>query len=81
MLLGHFFYLCSKIYNEFEGDDLSVRYEARTIIAESNLDDFKEFIAIWEARQEKFFPKISLKERAGLRRGFDILTVESLSQY
>lgn len=81
VLLGVYFEMCSKIYEEFNGNITSIQYEAKKIISQASLDDLEEFQKIWILTKDSYLPTIPIKERVSLRRGFDILTVESLSTY
>lgn len=72
--------LCSELYGRLEGHESELRRAAQLFIDKCYLDDLGVIGDAWN-RIKKDFRMLPIKKRAGMRRGFDLLTVESLSRY
>ena len=72
--------LCSEIYGELEGKESELKRAAQLFIDKCSLDDLGVVGDTWN-RIRKDYGALPIRKRAGMRRGFDLVTVASMSRY
>jgi hypothetical protein len=73
---------CSCLYTNLKGDDSGFKFTAQCLVDISTTNDLAFFGENWfYFYGELLRTKVSIKVRAGVRRGFDLLTVASMSRF
>ena len=74
-------YESSRLYTDLDGDESAVKYEAKRVVEMSSTQDLINYGKGWIPFYTEMSKNEPIRVRAGYRRGWDILTVASMSRF